>query len=136
MNHYQTAKLGLYAFLFVAAVLLIFQVDFGGSAAAGDKVWIGIETMELSPAVRGLYDIQTQRGVLITRAFKGSPAAMSGIRQGDILRRWNGVSVTDQLQLQQLVRRAEAGQRIKLTIMRKNASLTIPLRPGTRPSTL
>ena len=137
MNMNRSAKINLVLF-FIAAivgmeVLILLAHRNDNAGAENEDVWLGIETMELSPAIMAQYDIRSSSGLLVSRVFAGSPAQISGIKTGDILRKWNGVSITSQDKLQKLLGRAGVNQRIKLTVDRKGTPVSIAIQLGLRP---
>ena len=139
MSSYNTTK--NYFFLFIIIVFISITVKVfidieknRLNAANGYSLWLGIETMELTPSIISQYNIHSDSGLLVTRTFIGSPAEVAGIQQGDILRRWNGISITSQNQLQKLISKASAKSRIKLSIDRNGKPIlsyvVLGIRPG------
>ncbi|MEZ0393792.1 MAG: trypsin-like peptidase domain-containing protein [Desulfurococcaceae archaeon] len=49
------------------------------------RAWIGVYVAPLNPTLASMYGIATSEGLLVVRVVRGSPAARSGIREGDVL---------------------------------------------------
>ena len=108
-------------------------------------IWLGITGQTVTPKVaRAMRLPATQRGVLVDKVERGSPADQAGLRGtdktivvdglrvpvgGDIIVAFDAKPVTRVEDLQALIRRAQPGQAVKLTIVRqgKRLRLQIPL---------
>jgi len=125
----------LYIFLVVIAVAVVIFIDklTFQARTVDPRVWLGLETMELTPAVKGQYDIQAASGLLVSRVFNGSPAQASGISEGDVIRRWNGISVTSPEQLQYLIQTTQLSERITITVERLGKPVSVYARVNIRP---
>lgn len=100
---------------------------------SGLNPWLGIETVELSAAIRKEYGIHSPNGLVVSRVFIKSPAADAGIKKGDIIRRWGGKSITNLKQFQTLIRAAVLNQSIKLVVDRRGQQRLIYATLGRRP---
>jgi serine protease DegS len=58
-----------------------------------NRGWLGVETIDLSPALAARFDIPYHSGILITKIFKESPAHIAGLLPGDIITKINGVPI-------------------------------------------
>ena len=99
-------------------------------------LWLGIETVELTQDVKRQYDLQVASGLLVSRLFVGSPAEGAGIKEGDVILRWNGISVTNQDQFQYLIQTSQTSERIIFTVDRQGQQLLVFGRVGMRPGGL
>ncbi|MBF0521986.1 MAG: PDZ domain-containing protein [Candidatus Omnitrophica bacterium] len=100
---------------------------------ADSRLWLGMETVELTTDIKKQFDIQSSNGLLVSRVFVGSPAQASKIHEGDVIRRWNGTSVTSPEQLERLIQTSNTNERVKITIDRQGESVIIYTTVGTRP---
>ncbi len=95
--------------------------------------WLGLEGVALTPAVVKALGLPVSRGLLVTRVYPGSPAAVVGIRGarktsslgnllwpsgGDVLVSFNGVSVSSQADLEKLLFVTAPGKIVELKIWR------------------
>ena len=128
-------KAAPYILLVVIAFVAIFFIDkFTFQVKTVDpRLWLGVETVELTPAIKQQYDIQAASGLLVSRIFNGSPAQAAGIRDGDVIRRWSGISVTSPEQLHYLIQTARLNERVTITVERQGNSVSVYARAGIRP---
>jgi serine protease Do len=126
-------RLILLALAAVIGLEILLLLADGQEGQAASNLWLGVETMELTPAVAGQYDLGSWHGLLISRVFVDSPAYRAGVKTGDVLRRWNGKSVTTPEQLQTLLSKASADKQVKLTVIRQGAELPLRVLLGPRP---
>ncbi len=89
----------------------------------------GAKVANLSPAVAQELGLPSEReGVVVTGLARGSPAALNGIRPGDILREVNGVEITRTSDLQEVTsQRIRAWQFVverggKTVVMERNGN--------------
>jgi len=97
------------------------------------KQWIGMEAVEMTPSIKTQFNIQSSSGVLVARTFVDSPAQQAGIKEGDIIRRWNGKSITSLEELQRLIQTSQNNEQVKLTVDRLNSPVLIYINVGIRP---
>ncbi|MEM1010641.1 MAG: trypsin-like peptidase domain-containing protein [Planctomycetota bacterium] len=97
--------------------------------------WLGIRGAALSEydnAYRRL-GLEDDRGVLVGRVFRGTPAAEADLRRGDVITEIDGRRVDDFSELILIVGFAEPGEAIDLTVVRDAAeeqvSVVIEERP-------
>ena len=71
------------------------------------------------------------RGVIITRVDKGSPAAIAGLRQGDVVTEVDGLEVDDVEALRFRLATLPVGGTARLSVIRagRETTLAIALRP-------
>ena len=91
-----------------------------------DRGWLGIALDEV-PDELLIGDNHLQRGALITSlAGNESPAAIAGLRAGDIVRRINQEPITDMGHLMRKIADLPAGTKIALDVQRENQPLQVP----------
>lgn len=126
-----------FVILFIIGIILtifLSQKEYSINTS-GLNPWLGVETVELNAAIRKEYGVHSPNGLLVSRVFIESPAAAAGIKQGDIIRRWGGKSITSLQQFQALIRGAVLNQSIKLVVDRKDRQRLIYATLGQRPGT-
>jgi len=101
--------------------------------ALKSKQWVGMEAVEMTPSIMKQFNIQSSSGVLVTRVFDESPAAKAGIKVGDVIRRWNGVSITGLEELQRHIQTAQENEQIKLSVDRQANPVLVYINVGIRP---
>lgn len=91
---------------------------------------IGIRFREVEPELARQFRLPVQEGVIVIMVGEGTPAEAAGIHQGDIITSIDGVDVSDGGDLRRLMRRAEPGEMVTLTLVRGDEQMTIRLRLG------
>jgi predicted metalloprotease with PDZ domain len=87
----------------------------------------GAEVLGLSPALRETLEVRN--GVFVVQVARSSPAERSGLQQGDVLVRANGVALTSPLVFQQVVAAAvQADSGVKVELVRARRTRTVQLR--------
>ncbi len=126
----------VWVLIFVAIVfvlLILFNKGESRIKTVDPRLWLGVETIELTPAVKQQYDLLDSNGILVSRTFLGSPASIAGIKEGDVIQRWNGISILNQDQFQFLIQTADPGVPIVFTVDRQGQQARVSGRVGIRP---
>lgn len=84
----------------------------------------GAELLDMSPEMDEVFDVDG--GVLVTEVLTGTPAALAGIKPGDVIVRVDQIAVRSIEGLQLALSRAGSG--IPLTLMRRGVTRTVLLR--------
>ena len=87
-----------------------------GSVAWGSLGPLGLMTM--NPAVADYYRLSRATGVLALRMPRNAPAARAGLENGDIIISFNGQPVTNQDQLERLIKETKIGSVARLGVFR------------------
>lgn len=95
--------------------------------------WLGVEAIEITPAVATKLSLELTMGLLVTAVVKGGPTHVSGVLPGDIVTSINGTSVTDRHRSINQITEIFPGQPIVLAIKRGNDILEITATAGERP---
>ncbi|MCE5313800.1 MAG: trypsin-like peptidase domain-containing protein [Armatimonadota bacterium] len=82
--------------------------------------WIGISFGDITPEVAEEFDLPIKEGVIVAQVEKGGPAALAGIRRGDIIIEVDGQKVTDGGSLQKIIRQKKIGDKVDVTALRDN----------------
>ena len=92
--------------------------DEGGS-------WLGVETREVTRDKAKELKLPAERGVLVGKVLEDSPAAKSGLKDGDVITEVNGQRVEGTAQFRRMVREIPAGRTVQLTVWREGRTQTI-----------
>lgn len=92
--------------------------DEGGS-------WLGVETREVTSDKAKELKLPAERGVLVGKVLEDSPAAKSGLKDGDVITEVNGQRVEGTAQFRRMVREIPAGRAAQLTVWRDGRAQTI-----------
>jgi S1-C subfamily serine protease len=102
-----------------------------GEVRAG---FLGIEGRSIDAEVARLYELATEFGAVVITVQPGSPAAIAGLQEGDVITAFDGEQIDTMLDLATIVRRRDPGETVTLTVMRDNTERLLPLTLGTRPT--
>lgn len=86
--------------------------------------------LEISSELAARRQLPVQAGALIVAPAPNSPAARAGIVAGDIVAGVNGVAISFDLPLVNILKRVPRGQRLDLAIIRDGRTLTVQIAPG------
>ena len=95
--------------------------------------WIGVEPNELSPELAETVGVKATEGVIITGVLQDGPAAVGGIRPGDVIVQVAGKPVTNVAGLLSSVAALRPGEAAPFQVQRGNRMLDLELTPGVRP---
>ena len=68
---------------------------------------LGIEGQNLTPEIRKQIGAKTKKGVVISNVLPDSPAAMAGLRRGDVIVEANRKAIANTNQLREALKKAE-----------------------------
>jgi len=93
----------------------------------GDRSWLGIRMNELNPQLNEFFKVEG--GVLVEWVEEGSPAAIAGLKAGDIITRWENDSVGGTEDIYAELNKAQPGDAVLMTLSRggKILELTVAL---------
>ncbi len=109
--------------------------------ARGEKIthpYLGIRMLTLTPSLAAENNREPNapiklpeiNGVLVVQVVPNAPAALAGIRQGDIVTSIDNQAITSADQLQRLVENSQVGQPLKVQIRRGNATQSFSIQAG------
>jgi serine protease DegQ len=94
--------------------------------------WIGVEPQDLTPELAESFGVGARSGVIITGVLQNGPAAQAGIRPGDVITAVKGLEVKNVPQLLAAVAALPPGEKARLDVLRRDASVQIDVTPGRR----
>ena len=95
--------------------------------------WIGVEPNDLSPELAETFGVKAKQGVIITGVLQNGPAALSGIRPGDVVVSVAGKQVTNVSELLTHVAALKPGTASKFNLLRRDEKVELDVTPGVRP---
>ncbi len=96
--------------------------------------YLGVGVRPLNPALARQFKVPDLAGALIERIEPGSPADKAGLKQGDVLRRFNARVLADATQFQSLVASTPPGTEISFGILRDGQELNTKVTLGELPA--
>jgi serine protease Do len=88
--------------------------------------FLGAETFDLTPALRSALKLSPDsRGVIVSRAERGTPAARAGLRKDDVITAVDGEPITSYVQFNRIIARKKPGTKTSIQIMREGREYTL-----------
>lgn len=97
----------------------------------GAHLGVAIEDLDREGAEEA--GLSRARGVRVTDVRDGTPAAEAGLREGDVILRFDGEDVRSARQLVRLVRETPPGRQVGVELLRDGDRRTVEVRVGERP---
>jgi serine protease Do len=92
---------------------------------------LGLFTQALSPQLAGALQLGTVTGLVVTDVIRGGPAAVAGVRSGDLLLALDASALVVRSDLSRALQRAYPGQDVTLRVRRRDgAQETLAVRLG------
>ena len=95
--------------------------------------WVGVEPNDLSPELAETFGVKTSSGVIITGVLQNAPAALAGIRPGDVITQVGDKTVANVQELLSSVAALKPGTPTRFSLLRRDAKLDLQVTPGLRP---
>src|SRR5262245_6470614 len=84
----------------------------------GDGGYLGVQTQEVTKENFAKFGLSGVRGVAVEKVLENSPAAAAGIKEGDIIVRFNGEEITSSRKLTRLIGEVDPDHQVSLSISR------------------
>lgn len=95
--------------------------------------WLGVTVQNLDEKLMNYFGLSEKKGVLVSQVMAGSPAKKAGIKEGDLILKFNAVETNNVTTLLKAVGDSEAGKKVKAALMRDKKPLTLEVEVGARP---
>lgn len=95
--------------------------------------WLGVYIQEVNKNLAESFGLEKPAGALVTKVMPESPAAVAGLKEGDVITAFNDEEVVFSSQLPQMVGRVQPGTGIELDVVREGETLRIDLTVGELP---
>ncbi len=107
-----------------------------------DHPFLGIQMVNLTPELRTQINgdpsanikIDVDKGTLIARVIRSSPAANGGMRSGDIIQSVNGKTVQSSNDVQQAVETTKIGTSVQVQVRRNGQNINLNVTPIAAPA--
>ncbi|WP_309644700.1 Do family serine endopeptidase [Phenylobacterium sp.] len=107
------------------------QLIAGGKITRG---YIGASIQNFTAEMAEAQGLGAQRGAIVANVTPGGPSERGGLQSGDIVTSVNGVNVKSSSELTREVAKAQAGEVLKLDVLRGGKRRVVEIRSGVRPT--
>ena len=98
------------------------------------RAWLGVRIQEVTDEIAQSLGLDKTYGALVQGLTPDSPALKNGIKEGDIIIRFNGEEVASVQTLPKLVAEASIGQNTEVVVWRNESTTTLYVNLGKQPS--
>nr|WP_314071737.1 DegQ family serine endoprotease [uncultured Roseococcus sp.] len=108
------------------------QLADGGRVRRG---WLGVNIQQVTDEIAESLGLRGgARGALVARAQEGAPAAAAGIRNGDVVLRFNNQEVREMRTLPRIVAETAVGTQVPVVVWRDGSEVTVTVTLGELPN--
>ncbi|HEY5656941.1 MAG TPA: DegQ family serine endoprotease [Myxococcota bacterium] len=87
--------------------------------------WLGVMIQEITPELADAFDLEDQRGALVSQVVKGGPAEAAGIQRDDVIREFDGQPIEDFGDLPRIVATTPIDKKVEVLVLRKGKRKTL-----------
>ena len=98
------------------------------------RAWLGVRIQEVTDEIAQSLGLDKTYGALVQGLTPDSPALKDGVKEGDIIIRFNGEEVESMQTLPKLVAEAAIGQNTEVVVWRNESKITLYVNLGKQPS--
>ncbi len=103
----------------IPASVALNVVDQLKSKGRVDRGWLGVMIQEVDKALADSFGLKKPEGALVARVEPGSPAQAAGVKNGDIITRFNGQKVIESGDLPHAVGITNPGETVVMQVIRE-----------------
>ena len=107
----------------------VFETDIRMGISGG---FLGVETVELTEALREHFGVPAGEGVMVSNVVEDSGAMTGGVDAADIITAVAGSTLSSSSDLGKLIREHEPGETVDLEVWRNGKMLVLPVQLGER----
>ncbi len=108
---------------------IITQLKDKGEVTRG---WLGVRIQPVDEKIAEYYDLDQEKGALVTEVFEGDPADEAGILPQDIILKVNGKQITDNRELSSIIANIPVGEKITIELLRDGRKKTMTVKIAER----
>ena len=101
------------------------EIDYG---------WLGVSVQEITPEIAEYFNLPDKKGALISEILPDAPAKDAGLKEGDIIKAFNGKKLDTLHDLLKEVSNTKVGQTVRLNIIRDGTEQILTVKIGKRPA--
>jgi serine protease Do len=105
----------------------------GGKVLYG---WLGVSVQDIDDKLADYFKLADRQGVIVVKILPESPAQQAKLREGDVIRMFDGKKIKDLKSLVRIVSHTEVGREVIVRVLRDNKEIPVAVKIGERPSGL
>jgi serine protease Do len=87
--------------------------------------WLGVVIQDITPDLAEAFDLEDQRGALVSKVVKDGPAEAAGIQRDDVIREFDGQPIDDFGDLPRIVATTPVDKKVEVVVLRKGKRKTL-----------
>jgi serine protease Do len=99
-----------------------------------DRGWLGVQIQQMTPEIASSLGVANERGALVADVTSDSPAARAGVKQGDVIVKFNGHEIDKLHDLPRLVAETTINSKADLTVWRGGHDEKLQVNVGQMPN--
>ncbi|HTR81408.1 MAG TPA: PDZ domain-containing protein [Bacteroidota bacterium] len=92
--------------------------------------WLGVSIQDISSRLRKEKGLKSDEGAYVSEVVDDSPADSAGIKEGDVIVKFNGKEIEDADDLMRVVQKTKPGTRTSVEVMRKDEKKSLDIVVG------
>ena len=108
-----------------------------GDLIKGQKIlygWLGVNVQNMDRQLAEFFGIPDQQGIVVARVVPGGPAEKAGLKDGDVIFRYQDQPIRSVRDLLGVVARTKVGTKVPLEMIREKKPLTVTVEVSERPA--
>ncbi len=95
--------------------------------------WLGVMVQKVTPELAESFGLKEGKGALVGKVNEGSPAEKAGIKQGDIIIKFDGKEIKEMNELPRIVANTPVGKKVEVVVFRNGKEKALKVKVGEMP---
>ena len=109
-----------------AKIVIDQLIEFGETK----RGWLGVRIQDVTKEIAEVEKLDEPHGALVASVAKDSPSDKAGIKAGDIILEFNGITIKEMKELPKIVAQTEVGKIVDVTIWRNKKKINKKIKLG------
>ena len=98
--------------------------------------WLGVTVQDLTDDLVSYFGLTDKNGVLVAQVLENGPAQKGGIKESDVIKKFDNLDINSVRELLSAVGKTEVGRKVKMNVVRDKKELALEVQIGERPQNL
>jgi len=98
--------------------------------------WLGVTVQDLTDDLVNYFGLTDKNGVLVAQVLENGPAQKGGIKESDVIKKFDNLDINSVRELLSAVGKTEVGRKVKMSVVRDKKELALEVQIGERPQNL